>query len=282
MRFRILSLFVAIQALSFGLWSGLSHAQILKAEPQEVVQVHAASVTPSLPSLPSKPVVKEERPALSLDFSTRNMDEDKRYLNSIKTNQIETALSKLPVAHAESVNSIILDYSATAHRGLGGNSMIILRAVNMGTEEMVGVLVHELGHNVDYATLVSENEEQKSAFTDGALALYEGDPSLDFYRISWVSNAKQKEGVTSLDFVSGYAVSDPFEDFAESYVYYVLHNKDFKVLATSSEAIYAKYQFMKYKVFGGEEFDTGDGQIDKKVRPWDITVLDYDINAFLG
>lgn len=285
MRFKILSLFAAIQVLSFGLWSGLTRAEILttqsqpKSQAHEVTQVHPA---PAKPSLPSLPVTEEEEPALSLDFSTRNMEDSESDLNSIKTNQIETALRKLPLAHAESVKNIILDYSAQAHRGLGGNSMIILRAVNMDTEEMIGVLVHELGHNVDYATLIPETEEQKSAFTDGTLTLYESDPSLDFYRISWLSNGKQKDGVTNMDFVSGYAVSDPFEDFAESYVYYVLHNKDFKVLATSSEAIYAKYQFMKYRVFEGKEFDTGDGQIDKEQRPWDITVLDYDLDEFMS
>jgi len=283
MRFKILSLFVAIQVLSFGLWSGLTHAQILNPQSSATVQVHPAPAKKVLPSLPSKAaVVTQNKSVLSLNFSTRNMGDESVFLNSIKTNQIETALGKLPVKQAESVKNIILDYDAQAHRGLGGNSMIILRAVNMTTEEMIGVLVHELGHNVDYAYLKPSDEKQKTVFKDGTLALYESDPSLDFYRISWLSNTQLKKAAGSMDFVSGYALSDPFEDFAESYVYYVLHNKDFKVLATSSEAIYAKYQFMKYQVFGGVEFDTGDGLVDKETRPWDITVLNYDLNAFLS
>ena len=167
MRFKILSLFAAIQVLSFGLWSGLSHAEISEAQPkephaQELTQVHPAPARPSLPS--QSAVIEEQKPILSLNFATRNMDDGKSYLNSIKTNQIETALGKLPPEHAESVKNIILDYSALAHRGLGGNSMIVLRAVNMSTEEMVGVLVHELGHNVDYAYLTPEKEVRKSAF----------------------------------------------------------------------------------------------------------------------
>jgi hypothetical protein len=280
MRFKILSLFAAIQILSFGLWSGLTHAQILKPQSEAVVQVHPAPAKPSLPSKTA--VVKEQESILSLNFSTRNMDEGKVFLNSIKTNQIETALKKLPQTHADSVKNIILDYSELAHRGLGGNSIIILRAVNMDTEEMIGVLVHELGHNVDYAALTSKSMAKKTVFKDGELPLYEGDPSVDFYRISWLSNTQQKKAAVSTDFVSGYAMSDPFEDFAECYVYYVLHNKDFKQLAAGSEAIYAKYRFMKYQVFGGEEFDTGDGLVQEDLRPWDITVLSYDLNEFLS
>jgi hypothetical protein len=279
MRFKILSLFAAIQVLSFGLWSGLTHAEIITPPVQQTVQVHPA---PAKPALPSKPAADETKPALSLNFAARNMDSGEADINSIKTNQIETALSKLPSGHAESVKNIVLDYSAKAHRGLGGNSMIILRAVNMDTEEMVGVLIHELGHNVDYAYLSPKDEEKKSTFKDGELPLYESDSSLDFYRISWLSNTQKKKAATNLDFVSGYALTDPFEDFAETYCYYVLHNKDFKVLAAGSPALYAKYQFMKYQVFDGEEFDTGDGLVEQTTRPWDITVLTYDLNAFLS
>lgn len=217
-----------------------------------------------------------------MHFSSRNMTNSASYLNAIKINQIQTALKKLPQSQTNSVKNIVLDYDSQAHRGLGGNSVIILRAVNMSAQEMVGVLIHELGHNVDYGTLTASVQKQESNFKDGQLPVYESDPSLDFYRISWISNTEQKEGATALDFVSGYAMSDPFEDFAETYCFYVLHNKDFRVLATTSNSLYAKYRFMKYQVFGGKEFDTGDGQIQKDQRPWDVTVLPYDLNRFMS
>ena len=269
MRFKILSLFVAIQVLSFGIWANLGGAQAAPVpKVPDYPEIHRA------PALPSS--------SLPLHFATRNMEQEKRFLNAIKQNQIETALKKLPEHHAKSVKNIILDYSQLAHRGLGGNSMIILRAVNMGTEEMVGVLIHEVAHNVDYADLIPDEEIHKSVFRDGKMTLYETDPSLDFYRISWLSNTQRKKTATNMDFVSGYAMSDPFEDFAESYVFYVLHNKDFKALAASSEALYAKYRFIKYEVFGGREFDTGDGRVKDNQRPWDITVLRYNINEFLS
>lgn len=280
MRFKILSLFVAVQVLSFGLWSTISHAELSKTAPASVMQVHPAYAQ-AAPAV-SKETSDEEESVLSMHFSSRNMTNSASYLNAIKINQIQTALKKLPQSQTNSVKNIVLDYDSQAHRGLGGNSVIILRAVNMSAQEMVGVLIHELGHNVDYGTLTASVQKQESNFKDGQLPVYESDPSLDFYRISWISNTEQKEGATALDFVSGYAMSDPFEDFAETYCFYVLHNKDFRVLATTSNSLYAKYRFMKYQVFGGKEFDTGDGQIQKDQRPWDVTVLPYDLNRFMS
>jgi len=217
-----------------------------------------------------------------VNFVSLNMNETARFLNSIKENQITTALARLPLSHAESVTSITIDYSPNIRRGMGGNNRIILRGVGMGSEEMVAVLIHEVGHNVDYAFLAPEDQAIRSPFMDGRTPLYESDASLDFYRISWLSDAKRKNAAVNTDFVSGYAMSDCFEDFAESYAYYILHNKDFKRLAASSEALYAKYQFMKYRVFDGIEFDTGEGEADENMRPWDVTVLSYDLGEFLS
>lgn len=276
MRLKILSLFMAIQILSFGIWTNLSHAEPTIPQTNEPTQIHPA------PAMPSALVDSAEESSLSLHFVTRNMDEKKRFLNSIKKNQIETALKKLPSEHVKSVSNIILDYDPSAHRGLGGSELIILRAVDMGTEEMLAVLIHEMGHNVDSGYLTPKEEKVKSPFEDWGVPLYETDSSLDFYSISWASDEKRKKTAINTDFVSGYAMSDCFEDFAESYVYYVLHNKDFKRLAASSESLYAKYHFMKYEVFGGVEFDTADGIIKEKQRPWDITVLRYDFSELLS
>ena len=75
-------------------------------------------------------------------------------------------------------------------------------------------------------------------------------------------------------------MSDPFEDFAETYTYYVLHNEDFKALVSSSPKLYAKYRFMKYRVFNGIEFNTGDGEVIIHNRPWDTTLLNYELEEF--
>ena len=289
MRLKALSLFLAIQVLSFGIWHSLSHAespvltQASAIQATETTPVHSASVTPQRPSLPSLPTVpKNEEPELMVHFSSKNMSEKSRFLNAIKENQIGTALRALPSEHAQTVKDILIDYNPDIRRGMGGNNRIILRGVNMGAAELIAVLIHEVGHNVDYGYLSPSENSQQSAFMDGRLPLYESDASLDFYRISWLNEGKKKSAATDTDFVSGYAMSDCFEDFAESYTFYILHNKDFKRLAASSEALYAKYRYMKYEVFDGREFDTGDGVVTLEGRPWDITALDYNYSEFLS
>lgn len=276
MRLKIFALFAAIQILSFGIWSSLNEAVAAPVQAAGHAHVHPA------PTSFSASIIEGSEVLSGLSFEARNMSENRTYLNSIKQNQIETVLKNLPAEHVASVRNIILDYDEAAHRGLGGNGMVILRAVNMDTQEFIGVLIHELAHNVDYAFLSAEDRSSRSVFMDGSLPIYTSDPSLDFYSISWESNAKRIKTANNMDFVSGYAMSDPFEDFAESYAFYVFHNRDFKVLASTNEALYAKYVFMKNVVFEGQEFDTGDLQAESLNRPWDITVLSYDLSQFLS
>jgi len=265
MRFKAITLFLAIQAISFCLWKAIAtNNQALANVPAPIV--HAVS----------------EEIQLGIDFSMRNFNESIVSLNTAQKAKITEALEVLPQGHISSIDKIILDYNKTAGRGLGGNNLIILRGVGMGYEELIGVLVHETAHNVDYAYLSPKKEEKASNFKDGSYQLYITDPSIDFYRISWEDEFTLKNTANNLDFVSGYAMSDPFEDFAETYTYYVLHNADFKALASSSPKLYAKYRFMKYRVFKGEEFNTGDGIVNLNNRPWDTTILSYTLSDFLG
>lgn len=265
MRFKAITLFLAIQVLSFGIWQIISSDnEVLANEP--VSEIHAAS----------------EETQINIDFSMRNFSESIVSLNIAQKAKITEALETLPQGHASSIEKIILDYNKTAGRGLGGNNLIILRGVGMGYEELIGVLVHETAHNVDYAYLTPKKEVTKSKFKDGSYPLYITDPSIDFYRISWEDEFTLKNTASNLDFVSGYAMSDPFEDFAETYTYYVLHNADFKTLAASSPKLYAKYRFMKYRVFNGQEFNTGDGIVNLNNRSWDTTILSYTLSDFLS
>jgi len=268
MRFKSLTLFLAIQVLSFFIWKTVSGNDVVVAEPvpAPVAVTHAAS----------------QQPAVEPVFSVRNFENDKTDLNNSQKDQIKEIFAKLPSGHSASVESVILDYDPNAYRGLGGNNMIVLRAVKIDTEELVSVLIHEIGHNVDYGFLTPKKQKTKSSFKDGGMDLYVTDQSVNFYQISWDNEKTYKKSVSNLDFVSGYAMSDPFEDFAETYTYYVLHNNDFKALTASSQDLYAKYRFMKYRVFGGVEFNTGDSKVNLNNRPWDITILGYDLNKFLS
>lgn len=293
--FKLLSVFLALQLISFAVWKvGFSDAasnQASAADPNYVhsaLELASASITQASADEPvittEASVQKEEvSPVIELPhFSAKNItNSEDHVMGPIQENQIAEVLKHLPAEHRAALKEVTLDYDPAAHRGLGGGSLIIIRAVDMSAEEFVGVFVHELGHNVDYAYLVPSHEKQASPFTDAGTPLYESDPSLDFYRISWTSNQYSQEGAVAADFVSGYAMTDPFEDFAETYVYYVLHNREFKALTENSEALKAKYNFMKDRVFSGEVFETGDLNLHQTSQPWDITVLPYDLNQFL-
>ena len=294
--FKLLSAFLALQLISFAVWkvgfSEIAPDQVPAVDPNYVhsaLELASASITQASADesvvITETPVQKAEPlPVIELPhFSAKNdTGSEAQLTRSIHENQIAEVLKHLPAEHAAALREVTLDYDPAAHRGLGGGSLIIMRAVDMSAEEFLAVFVHELGHNVDYAFLAPLSQNQTSPFTDAGTPLFESDPSLDFYRISWTSNQYSQEGAVAADFVSGYAMTDPFEDFAESYVYYVLHNREFKSLAENSEALKAKYDFMKERVFNGEVFETGDANLHQTTQPWDITVLPYDLNQFLG
>lgn len=265
MRLRILILFVAIQICSFALYQALNgDIWVPGAAASSTTHLAAAS------------------PFSHLHFSSMNGDNLAlaRSEERLKKEIVRT-LKKLPKTHAQAVKNIILDFDPEAHRGLGGKEMIILRA-SMDQAEFTSVLIHELGHNVDLIALTAPKAERISAFRDGKTLIYMGDPSLDFYRISWENEDTLKRTAGNLDFVSGYAMQDSFEDFAETYIYYVLHNQEFKAKVSSSAALYAKYRFMKYRVFGNQEFNTGNVlAADPLARPWDVTVIPYNLSTFL-
>ncbi len=264
MRLKAITLFLAIQVLSFFVWKTMStDIQVMAKEPVQIT--HAVSEETVQP-----------------DFSVRHFNDSQESLNNALQERIKKVFDSLPTDHVNTVEDIVLDYDTNAHRGLGGNNLIILRGVRMDEKEFIGVLVHETAHNVDYGFLVHKNEEEVSNFKDGSYPLYITDPSIDFYRISWENENTLKKTASNLDFVSGYAMSDPFEDFAETYTYYVLHNEDFRALVSSSPNLYAKYRFMKYRVFNGVEFNTGDGEVNIHNRPWDTTLLSYDLEEFLN
>lgn len=294
--FKLLSAFLALQLISFAVWKvGFSDAASNQAPTVDPNYVHSAlelasasitqaSASESMAVTEISVHQKEVSSTIELPhFSAKNTtNSEDQVTGPIQENQIAQVLKHLPVGHAETLKEVTLDYDPAAHRGLGGGSLIIMRAVDMSTEEFLAVFVHELGHNVDYAYLTPSNQNQTSPFKDAGTPLFESDPSLDFYRISWSSNQYSQSGTIAADFVSGYAMTDPFEDFAETYVYYVLHNREFESLTENSEALKAKYNFMKDHVFNGKVFDTGDMNVEPVSQPWDITVLPYDLSGFLG
>jgi len=265
MRIRVFCLFLALQLVSLALWAALFSGPKSLPKVLPVFQV-AHTAAPKTSS--------------SIAFEARSYQNAHQYLRQLQERQIEAFLAQLPAQHVQTVTRLVLDYNQKAHRGLAGGGTLILRAVNMTLKERQAVLIHELAHNVDYGFLVSSSGVE-SGFYDGTLPIYEGDPSLEFYRLSWVLPGQKHASSRPSDFVSGYAATNVFEDFAESYAYYILHNKNFRSLALKNAVLRAKYDFLKTRVFGGKTFDTGFFTPSIFTRPWDITVLDYDAEELL-
>ncbi|NCP77136.1 hypothetical protein GW830_03325 [bacterium] len=119
-----------------------------------------------------------------------------------------------------------------------GNKLILSTAIPSDSEQLK-VFVHELGHIVDILYL-------KKGFLS--------DPSDVFYSISWDSFNTKKRGQKLADFISGYALSNKYEDFAESFAFYVFHNEDFATLAKKNIYLQQKYNFLKSYVFGSDAF----------------------------
>lgn len=193
-------------------------------------------------------------------------------------------LSKLPKSHSNQLAELTLYYTKDGRRGYGGGGSVVLRCLNVTDAELVSVLVHEIGHLVDGSFLFGNDIENSSGFYDFEVPVAVDDPSLNFYRISWTSEKMRKEQSTMLDFVSEYALTDPFEDFAETYTYYRLHGPEFRKLMEFNEALQKKYAFMKKYVFDGKEFDVGanESKIDLWNRNYDVTVLPYSIKSFFA
>lgn len=201
-------------------------------------------------------------------------------LNHCKSLVFQT-LSSIPNEHREHLQHLTL-YFAEGRRGLGGGSTIILRCSDVDDMELSSVLIHEMGHIVDTGLKTGNIWTGNSEFMDGSIHIYNDDPSLRFYRISWEDENTIKTDSEKTDFVTGYAMSDPYEDFAESYNYYVLHGKQFKEMAKYDVDLRRKYLYLKYYIFSGREFNNDPRETENaNLRKYDSTVLAYDHEKFL-
>jgi hypothetical protein len=140
-------------------------------------------------------------------------------------------------------------------------------------EEFYQVLVHELGHLIDLGVLKGKNATLDTRYTEfGKPKFGSDDVSLGFYSLSWKSETIKSMGVSYEDFVGGYAMTNPFEDFAESVNLYLNHQAQFAEYAKTNTVMKKKYLFMR-KLFGGKVLrkQTKTVQTLSDFRAWDST-----------
>ncbi len=140
------------------------------------------------------------------------------------------------------------------------------------------ILTHEMGHVVDLGVLRGQNPQKSKIFTEfWEIKFSIDDPSILFYQISRRWEKLTLRGVTYKDFVSWYSLNDIFEDFAESFNFYLNHYESFKTLSKYSPILKSKFQYFK-KLFDGEyiKSDILTAQYfeqNPNWRPWDTTKL---------
>lgn len=139
---------------------------------------------------------------------------------------------------------------------------------NMNLWEFLSVSIHEFWHFLDLYIL-----EKKVSF----------DISDYFYSISWENTTTIKAWLEQKDFVSGYSMTNKYEDFAESFTYYIIHNSDFLEKTNWSEILKQKYDFFSKFVFRNDEFKTSNykSTIDVKSYYRDITKIEFSFENFL-
>ena len=147
-------------------------------------------------------------------------------------------------------------------------SIKLFWVLEMNNWEFLWVFIHEFAHYIDLYYL------EKKVFKD---------VSEYFYEISWESTKTIKAWLKQKDFVSGYAMTNKYEDFAESFIYYVLHNKDFLKKSQESNILLEKYNFFNKNVFIYDEFKNTDFSKENIIKNYyrDITKIEYNLKNFL-
>ena len=145
----------------------------------------------------------------------------------------------IPNDHLENCREIrYVPLEAAAHgTAISGSFIPIYREIFVysnptsvrGVEDLLDTLVHEIGHNVHY-NIRRDNFDLDVAWS----VLHQGS----------FKSAQE----TGLGFVSNYAQTNKFEDFAETYMAYVRFPEVLKYYNMD------KYEFMKQEVFNGVEY----------------------------
>lgn len=210
-------------------------------------------------------------------FAAKNFKQTRndRLRLSFAKKQIRETILALPKWHTDALDTLEIRNEAHVSRGLSNAKKIILHTSSIETtDELKSVFIHELGHIVDLGALKG-SRGKKTRFKDGNIQILSDDPSIKFYEISWTSSNTQNRNTNSKDFVSGYAQSDCFEDFAESYLMYRMHGARFRSLAKNSPSLQKKYNFMKTNVFGNTEFELEKIETIREIT-FDTTLLAID------
>lgn len=213
--------------------------------------------------VPSESVPSPEESSLEIVFNPETITVDSSLLGRLRE-QVDSHYFASKVTPLR----VLLDADRSDPRGqVVGNKLILSTRIPSDSESLK-VLVHELGHIVDISYLKK-----------GALM---SDPSKEFYDISWTAYNVLKKEMKIADFVSGYALSNQYEDFAESFTFYIFHNDLFVARAKKNPTLQKKYDFLRTKVFDSDEFVGTAFQTGAVASyNWDTTKIGVNLKKYL-
>jgi len=146
-------------------------------------------------------------------------------------------------------------------------------------KEYANVLVHEIAwHIVDLWIIQWESNSKDENFTEfGSKVFNIDDESLAYYDLSWSSEKTRKKWASKEDFCSLYAMTTPFEDFAECVTAYKNNYLYFKVLAQENRKLRQKFKFIdklyKWKYVIPNANKAIEAKQDLEKREWDLTKI---------
>lgn len=180
-------------------------------------------------------------------------------------------LNALPSGCRDRVKTFIVQYTGAKRRGLGGKSTIILDG-SVPDDEFVALLTHECAH-VIHGNLLGTATAGASAFRDGNEIFFKNSLAAAFWSISWTKEKQKRADAADQDFISGYAKTDAFEDFAETFAAYVLQRDMLRERALTNAALAAKLAWMETNVPLQEDVLGNGTAVWEQTVPWDITKL---------
>lgn len=185
----------------------------------------------------------------------------------------DAVLRRLPSLCRDSVKNFYVLYEGAKQRGLGGKSTIIIDG-NVPNNEFIALIVHECGH-VIHGNMLGTMTSGASLYKDGNDTFAKDSPATDFFAISWMTPQIANVGSAKENYVTGYAQSDSFEDFAETFTTYILQRPSMETRAKTNVSIAAKLAWMN-EHFPLNQTILGIPQYswDKKV-PWDATKMAF-------
>lgn len=205
---------------------------------------------------------KQKNSTLSIQFNPDYTKINSDLLKAIKLN-IDSKYFKEKVTPL----SLVIDNTKLDPRWQVVGKKLTLSNKIKEMQESIKVFIHELWHIVDLHYLLNT---------------WDYDPSEGFYKISWIDYNIKKKWAKLEDFVSWYALTNKYEDFAECFGFYVFHNEEFLKRAKNNEKLLDKYNFLKNKVFTWIEFrDTTFWAKRIASYNWDTTKIPINFKKYL-